>query len=391
MNDKLKLALTNLILDQPFFGALALRLPLIEDRTIPTFCTNSKWIKYNPKYAAKLSTAEIMGVICHEVLHVSNGHTWRRDARPHKRWNQAADYAINPMIVENGMALPEGALIDARFKDMSAEQIDRILAEEQAEQGQNGNEPRNGNGGGIDGVRTSGDGKNPDETEERAGTFGEVIDDDSQDRDVNEAEWKVATLQAAQAAKAQGKLPAGIDKLVKELQTSKIDWRSALRKFIQTNAKLDYSWKQPNKRFISSGIYLPMLQSENMLPIVIYWDTSGSRDTDDARKECASEASEIISEVKPEKTYVIYGDAKVQRVEEFEPSDVITFNPIGGGGTDFRPIFTWIEKQGLELACFIGITDLYGSFPDVPPSYPVLWACTTDEIAPFGETLRIGD
>ena len=65
----------------------------------------------------------------HPALH----HHVRRSGRDPKRWNVACDYAINPLFVDAGLTLPEGVLLDNRFRGMSAEQIYNLL-ESEAEQ-----------------------------------------------------------------------------------------------------------------------------------------------------------------------------------------------------------------------------------------------------------------
>jgi hypothetical protein len=37
----------------------------------------------------------------------------------------------------------------------------------------------------------------------------------------------------------------------------------------------------------------------------------------------------------------------------------------------------------------IYLTDLYGTFPEQPPGYPVIWAAINDQQAPFGTTIQI--
>lgn len=390
-------ARSNLVLDECFFGSLALRLKLVVDPTCKTFWTDGQRMGFNPEYAANLSLAEVTGIICHEVMHIANGHPWRRDGRDKKQWNLAADFAIDPVIIAAKMRLPDGGHIDPSLDGLSAEQIygrQQQPPPQQSPQGQDGGgegEPETKETDAAEKPEEQEKGREDEQGEEEDQDFGcgEVRDCTDEDAATQEAEWQVATLQAAQAAKAQGKLPAGIERLVDEIRRPKIDWKAALRRFVQTCAKADYSWKQPNRRYIASGIYLPALRSEQMPPIVIYWDTSGSRDNEEARAECAAEVISVIEEVKPEKVYVIYGDTEFQHVDEFEPGDPIEFHPKGGGGTDFTWILKWIEENGIEPACLIGITDGYGIWPKQEPEFPTLWAMTTDVKALFGETLKI--
>jgi hypothetical protein len=35
------------------------------------------------------------------------------------------------------------------------------------------------------------------------------------------------------------------------------------------------------------------------------------------------------------------------------------------------------------------LTDLYGPVPDREPHYPVIWVCTSSQVAPFGETIPV--
>lgn len=76
-------------------------------------------------------------------------------------------------------------------------------------------------------------------------------------------------------------------------------------------------------------------------------------------------------------------------MDEFANGEPIELKAVGGGGTDFRPVFEHIEDNRMEPRCLIYLTDLAGKFPDEEPAFPVLWAATTDRTPPFGEKLRI--
>jgi predicted metal-dependent peptidase len=89
----------------------------------------------------------------------------------------------------------------------------------------------------------------------------------------------------------------------------------------------------------------------------------------------------------------MYTDAKVHKVEEFDPEEAeVQFHPVGGGGTSFIPVFEEIEKRDIKPALLIYFTDLLGRFPEVAPNYPVLWVSTNENaVAPFGETTYLLD
>ena len=119
---KLTKARTQLLLNQPFFGSLCLRLKLVPG-DVPTMATNGKLILYNCGFVESLTPAELEGVLAHEVMHCALAHHCRRGSRDPRLWNEAADFAINPIVLNNGLALPSGALNDPGFAGLSAEEI----------------------------------------------------------------------------------------------------------------------------------------------------------------------------------------------------------------------------------------------------------------------------
>ena len=359
---KLKQALTNLVLDQPFFGSLALRLQMAANAAIAsTAATDGQILAYNPEFIDSLDIGQTTGLLAHEVLHCANGHVWRRDGRDFKLWNQACDYAINSILKEAGFYLPADGLVDARFAGQSAEQIYNTLKDEQQDD-QNGQDSQ---------------------------PWGEMMDaSDPTDAQQQEAEWKIATLQAAQSAKAQGKMPGGLERMLDEIKHPAVDWRSALRRFVQETAKADYSWKMPNTRFLAGGLYLPSLRSEQMRPLVVAVDTSGSVSAAEL-ENFAAEIQAIMDECQPESIWVVYCDSEVNGVDQFALGDAVTLTPKGGGGTAFAPVFDEVEAKQIEPACLVYMTDLEGSFPADAPDYPVLWlnTGTRRQSTPFGEVL----
>jgi predicted metal-dependent peptidase len=74
------------------------------------------------------------------------------------------------------------------------------------------------------------------------------------------------------------------------------------------------------------------------------------------------------------KIHVLYVDTKVQNYEYFESCDLpLKLSPVGGGGTDFKPGFFWLEEKGIDVKAIVYFTDLCSSsFPE-EPNYPVLW------------------
>lgn len=399
-------ARVNLILKHVFFGSLVLRLKMVPDWTIPTACTDGSTIRYNPEFINGLSLKKIEGVCCHEVLHCACGHIWRekdlpfpslpkntpKDLKPeeierlkillrHDKANIAMDYAINPIIIDSGLELPENCLIDAKYKGMSMEEIYTKLPDSKVIFGKIGM-------GGAPGQDGKGDGRSM--TVDGQPRCGDVETGGNGSQDVEQQnEWQVAVAQAAQAARMQGKLPAHMEKFLGDLQKPQVDWKALLRRFVQDAAKNDYHWNQPNRRFLAAGLYLPRLYSEELGPIVIAQDTSGSMWSDRDLRLCASELRAIIEDCKPSRTVLYYADAAVADSRVFERGEPFEFAPKGGGGTSFVPVFDAVQESGEEPLCLIYFTDLQGTFPKEAPPYPVIWLTVEDGSAPFGEVLKM--
>lgn len=355
---KLQAAIVDFLCLDPFFGTLALSLPFKEDLTCDTAWTDGRNIGYNPAFIDSISFAETQGLIRHEVLHVAMGHPWRRDGREHRRFNVACDLAINP----DCGALPKGSLVpDASQLGKSAEWIYARLPES-----------------------PKGKGGTPDPA-------GEVRDAPTgQDEDgtpaPTEGEWKQRTAEALQAAKMQGALSAGLARMVESALDKRIDVRSLLLRFMTERTRADYSWAQPNPRYIAHGLYLPALHSVAMGEVAIMVDTSGSVDAASLAYARAI-VEDVISECSPVRVSVWYADAKVCHIARFEQGEPLVWEPKGGGGTNFCPALKAIEDEGTAVAVLC-ISDLCGTFP-AGCDLPCLWLATTDLIAPFGETIPL--
>lgn len=389
--DKIAKGRTGLVLDNPFFGSLVLRLQPKEDPTAPTMWTDGKYLGYNPEFVEGLSMDQLKGVLCHEVMHCALAHHTRMKSRDRDKWNRATDYVINLLITKAGMVLPEGGLLDQQYTGMDADTVYNKLGNQPSQQG-GGN--GKGKGKGTQGQGPSGEqgqqGNDPGgcgEVRPAQGSGGAASEAESTQQ---EADWKVAVAQAATQAKAMGNIPASLDRFVKEIIDPVLDWREILRRFVDESAKNDYSWFPPNRRHIYKGVILPSAYSRELKNVTLVMDTSGSigqRDID----RFASELGSIVDEYQTN-CKVIYCDSKVKGEEEFSAGEPIDLHIQGGGGTDFRPPFEYLEERGDEPVCLIYQTDGHCSrFPE-EPAYPVLWMLTAPNEwfdPPFGEVIHL--
>ncbi|RQN37236.1 vWA domain-containing protein [Paraburkholderia tropica] len=396
MDPRISKQRTALVMDQPFFGVLALRLEVVEDATCKTFWVDGESLGYNPAYLATLNDHECRGVLAHEILHVAGGHCFRQGPRDAERWNDACDYAINPIVRQAGMALPPGCLDGPRFHGKSAEEIYAVLTQEarQKEQEKSGGKPGANAPGGQQAPANGANTPSAAPDQSSAPSCGEVRPyPKASDKAVKEAEWQVATLQAAKAAQMRGKLPGGLTTVVDEAGEAAVDWRPLLMRFFQHPTTDDCSFAMPNRRYLHLGFYLPARYSRSLGTIVVVRDSSGSV-FDETQKQFAAEIRQIAEELRPKRLIVMDCDTLVTQIQIFEEGDPIEIKPVkGGGGSVFIDPFRVLEEMGITPDALAYLSDMLGRFPDFDVTYPVFWASTTPlrraPKPPFGEVVYV--
>jgi Putative metallopeptidase domain len=126
-----------LSINRGFYGELLTYLNVYGSATVKTMCTNGKDIVFGPHFVLEHTVKQLAFVLAHEILHCIGDHQGRRDNRDPRKWNIAADYAINPILMgDEVLEIPKGkdgkfsGLYDERFVGMRAEEIYDILEEE---------------------------------------------------------------------------------------------------------------------------------------------------------------------------------------------------------------------------------------------------------------------
>ena len=370
LEERIIRARASIIMDSVFFGSLMVRLQPNLNPDVETMATDGKFIHYNANFTDGLTDSELKGVIVHEVMHCAMAHHARKGDRDHRGWNMACDYAINPLVTESGFVLPKDCLENPAYAGMAAEEIYALFP---PGGGNNGGSNDNWNVGGVDPGVAEGDPNN------------------KADADHEAQNWKNAVAEAAMTARMMGKMPAGLDRLVDNMMDATLPWQELLARFIHNVSKNDFNWARPNKGLLQNfGIYMPTLHSDACGTLAVILDTSGSIGQKELT-EFGAELNGILDLVRPEKVHVIYCDAAVNHVEEFTPDMYpVMFEARGGGGTDFRPAFEYIDENISDVQCAIYLTDMYGTFPDNEPAYPTMWVSNSrvDE-APFGQVIQL--
>lgn len=240
----------------------------------------------------------------------------------------------------------------------------------------------------------------PDAPQDQSNGGGEVRpfpteDEPGSHQAMKEAERGFSKLRqnmanAMRYAEGNGETDEGVLNDIEAILACPVDWDALLREFMYEKVPEDYSWDRPNRNYIQRGIYLPTLRSEGLGTVVMITDTSGSMPRP-AFDMAATHAHQICNELGA-KLVVVYVDTAVRGIEYLErEDDPLDLQPVGGGGTDFRPGFAWLEENDdIDADCILYFTDMQCSrFPQAHEiDTPVLWVQWGDYDAPeppFGE------
>ena len=435
--ERVSRCVTALLREQPFFGSLALRLPIRADAGRETLASDGREIRYAPEWVAETDAHVVETAIARVVLACALKHHTRRGERDPERWQRASQLVTHGLLRDAGFTLPSDA---EAWDGISVEQAyDRLPEPDTDQAGDNGDPSPGGGdaGAGADNDGSSGDhhagesnnsadgadssddqdGADPGQASgsdassscDPAGT-GEIMDapaagaehgdsdaaPSAQDIAAEEQAWDEAMHQATSLAKAEGRMPGAVEETVRGAHAPAVDWRTLLRRHMIDAAKRDYSWSVPNRRFIDTGLYLPSIRSEGIDAIAVMIDTSGSLDPD-TLAAFWSEVREVATEIEPERVILLQVDTAVRNAAEYAAGDLPDEIVVRGrGGTDFRPGFAWLEEHDIRLGVCLYLTDMECSrYPETEPDFDVLWVNHGDPPGnwnrePWGERIDIG-
>jgi predicted metal-dependent peptidase len=347
----------------------------------PTAYTNGKDEVYGADFIADMNDRQLRFLILHEVYHKLYRHltTWQHLYKEDAQLaNKACDYVINVKLVDDntdGFATMDGPLkvgcFDTKYRGWDSAQVYNDL-KQQAQQNPQG-------GGQGEGFDEHGWADAQDMTAEEQRDLAREIDE--------------AIRQGALMA---GKTGNGADRDMVDLLQPQVDWRAVLRDFVQTTCQgSDYStWKKPNRRYLSAGVYLPSGISEQIGEIVVAIDTSGSIGGPQLGAFLA-EIKSVADTVHPEAIRLLYWDTSVCGDERYvgdEADNIVqSTKPKGGGGTDVRCVPQYIQDKQIKAQAVIVLTDgyLYGGWGEW--QHPVLWTILDNKSAQpdVGKTVHI--
>ena len=390
--EKLTTARVGLLLKTPFFGNMATRMQLIDaSEWCPTAATNGKNFYYNVDFVKKLSVKKLEFLFAHEICHCVFDHFGRAGSRDRQLANIAQDFAVNQILVDEriGDKITEVKICqDNKYRGMAWEEIydelyekaekipmDQLLKQLGELLDEHINEDSGAPGSGKEGDK-EGQGGAPGMTKEEAQAIRDEI--------------KQAMIQSAAAAGA-GKVPAGIQRLIKDMTEPKMNWRELIRMNIQSIIRNDYSFSRPSRKGQMSGAILPGMKNDETIDVSIAIDMSGSIGMEDATI-FLSEVKGIMDQYQDFKINIWCFDTEIYAHEEITHDNseaLLEYEPKGGGGTDFMANWEFMKENDIVPKKFIMFTDGYpcGEWGDEDYCDTLFIVKGSNMVSPFGQTV----
>lgn len=373
---------------------------------IPLAATDGRSLLLNPEpfFGADLDLSNRLFVTNHEVLHnvfehIVMGYNFKKLGRvdykdgtslpyDHKLMNMAQDYIINAILIAGGIGkMPTGqwaGLYDPIITaDGDADLLDvyrKLYKSEGGKgrgKGEGEGEDGQGHGGGFCQHQDLGSAKGKSEAQAAAEHNPQAV--------------QSAIVAAANAARAMGKLPAGLARVLDKLVEPTVNWREHVRALLMRKAGSGgYDFQRPDDELMVRDIFAPSRSGHGVGTVVCVVDTSGSVSQSDYDL-FYGEVAGVLDDVRPRKLHVIWCDQQVNKSDEIDnPMELREAKINAGGGTDFRPAFDEVARLGLTPDCLIYLTDGLGRFPDQAPSYHTIWGSIYEPAKyPFGDVVQI--
>jgi predicted metal-dependent peptidase len=317
----------------------------------------------------------------------------RRGTRDHQLFNIANDYAVNADLKRHKVGefiktVP--CLYEPKYDRLSSEEIydDLIknakqisiddLVDQMVDDHLDGEGDEYEDG---DDDKKKGKGKRPSMSPE--------------EREKLRQEIKQAIINAASSADA-GSLPAGVERLIKNITDPVMPWRELLQTNLTSAIKTDFSWMRPSRRGWHMDAIMPGMTPGEEIDVVVAVDMSGSISSKQAQA-FLGEVGGMMNSFDGYRVRVISFDTQVYNDQQFtseDMDDISSYVPVGGGGTDFDCVFKYLKEFGPTTKRLIMFTDGFpcGSWGD--PEFcdtTFIIHGSTDIIPPFGQYAYLKD
>ena len=220
------------------------------------------------------------------------------------------------------------------------------------------------------------------------------------------AQWEAAARQVAEALEQSGRgqmyghLSGELCEEYQAVEESGVSYKEFLRQFCSLRERQEVDPNSISNIWYQVGMDLtgnaPFIEPEELredapaLDLAVALDTSGSC-CGEVMKGFLEELLAILRDAGGPKVELtlIQCDAEIQKVQtitrEDTPEGILdSFDIYGCGGTDFCPVFDYIEEQhqdaeGKRFRGLLYLSDGCGDFPDKAPDYPVAFLFPREE------------
>lgn len=397
IEEKLTVAKIGLMLRASFFGNLASHMKLVESNSwCQTAATNGKDFYYNSEFVEKLSVKQLEFLFGHEILHCALDHMMRRGSRDARLSNIAQDFVVNQILTDEkiGTVIDQVEIcLNPLYRGKSWEEVYDMLLEDATVISLDDI---------LSGKNSLDDHLSPDDSGIGDGDGGDEDGKEGSGKPTfSKAEWqeirdkfKEAMIQAHAAA--AGNVPAAIKRLIQDITEPKMNWRELLQMNIQSIVRSNYSFSRPSRKGWASGAILPGMIPEQTIDIAIALDMSGSIGQNEI-SIFLGEISGIVGQYTDFKINLFSFDTDVYNNQFFTQdsvTDLLNYEPVGGGGTCYRCILEHLKEQNSVPKKLILFTDLYVS--DFVSELGEYCDCLflvfgNDAVAPYGQTVHYTD
>ncbi|MDP3464197.1 MAG: VWA-like domain-containing protein [Sulfuricurvum sp.] len=350
---------SKLLVEHPYFGTLSSGLEIVVNDNIESFTLQGNRFEYREDFFKTLSDEQVAFSLSNAALHTVLSHPSRIGNRSPWLWYTACEHAINNMLIDNDFTPPSKITYDPRFRGQYAEEIYEEL---------------------LDTI-TREDLNDKDSDSRR--------NDETPPDKLEVAQQEIRSQNALQKAEDMGSLPEGLERLIPMAIKGVIDWRSELRDAIGGYYVSDYAMMPPSKKLLYAGIYLPSATSRH-LELAIAIDSSGSVD-EVLLAQFIAEVESITEIFGSYSIDLLVCDDRIRSHHRFTNGERIEYSLEGGGGTDFTPVFEFIETQLTPPKMLLYFTDLDGKFPRDEPHYETVWIVPYIGEVPFGRAIDMKD
>ncbi|HAL18157.1 MAG TPA: hypothetical protein DCO86_00810 [Spirochaetaceae bacterium] len=420
---KLYFSRMRILLDNGFFGCLLLEMEFVLTSSLVNSTalasTDGEKIYFNPDMLENLDDDELDFIMMHEVMHIVLKHVQRApaDLGITDKLNIAQDIVVNSNI----MFAKDGCRTEPEFRNLGAprhktpegeegckysvEEVYAMLRKERA----SGCRKASSSGG-----ASNSSGISIDSHEK----FG-AIDSDAKSQAMLDKRILQACEYSARREELMkrrdgadssfgdrgcGSVPAAVKRIANRLRRAKIDWRIALHDFLQKSiSDCDWTFLRPDARYCDGDLLLPgfnLESNDNRIAskLLFMVDVSGSM----TRKAVSICYGEILSAVRQFEGrmdgWLGWFDAEVKKIVKFSgASDLDGIEFTGGGGTDFKGIFKYVEKEMKDdfPTAVVILTDGFAEQPSKEEALglPLLWVLTDKSSSDFkyGKVINLDD